>query len=168
MHRWVIQYFSSLRLETLKHVQHLRCGTYKSSIQRLQLSLFYFSSTHQFSKIIYTFSKQSSKTQEVSMLLLFTLTQLWQFHTPQVPVWKLLQLTVSNQHIKTMKSKQYILPITHQLFIKPTRPVSRILQPNLSTIVGPVPKHLTLWKFLNGYDQNCFTEHALSHFLYII
>jgi len=64
------------RLEKFKHIQHINHGRYMASIQRLQLSLLYLSSTHQFSKIIYTFSKESSKTQEVSMLLLFTLTQL--------------------------------------------------------------------------------------------
>lgn len=77
-----------------------------ASIQRLQLSLFYLSSTHQFSKIIYTFSKESSKTQEVSMLLLFALTQLWQLHTPQVPVQKLLQSPVSYQQITILYTSQ--------------------------------------------------------------
>ena len=66
----------SLRLARLKHIQHINHGRYMASIQRLQLSLLYLSSTHQFSKIIYTFSKESSETQEVRMLLLFTLTQL--------------------------------------------------------------------------------------------
>lgn len=77
-----------------------------ASIQRLQLSLLYLSSTHQFSKIIYTFSEESSKTQEVSMLLLFTLTQLWQLHTPQVPVWKLLQPPDSYQQITALYTSQ--------------------------------------------------------------
>lgn len=96
----------SLRLERLKHIQHINHGTYMASIQRLQLSLLYLSSTHQFSKIIYAFSKESSKAQEVSMLLLFTLTQLWQLHTPQVPVWKLLQPPVSYQQITTLYTSQ--------------------------------------------------------------
>jgi hypothetical protein len=40
------------------------------------------------------------------MLLLFTLTQLWQLHTPQVPVWKLLQPPVSYQQITTLYTSQ--------------------------------------------------------------